>query len=200
MTPVVALLSLLLSYPGSLGTAPVPSPALSPPRPAPTELAPAPSAAVWPLAPQPAVVGDFDPPLSRYGPGHRGVDLAGEPGQRVRAAAAGRVTYAGSLAGRGVVVIAHGSTRTTYQPVDAAVGVGSLVGAGDLLGTLERSGSHCAPEVCLHWGLIEGETYLDPLSLLGAGPVRLLPLVGRPSWPLTPGGAPGGRPAAGGPW
>ena len=178
MTPTVALLSLLLSFPATLGTAPLPSPALTRPVPPVTGLAPASATAVWPLDPQPAVVADFDPPQSRYGAGHRGVDLAGEPGQRVRTAAAGRVTYAGALAGRGVVVVAHGSTRTTYQPVEAAVEVGALVDAGDLIGTLERSGSHCAPEVCLHWGLIEGETYLDPLSLLGAGPVRLLPLFG----------------------
>ncbi len=60
---------------------------------------------VWPLDPRPAVVAGFDPPLSAYGAGHRGVDLAGAPGQQVRAAAAGRVTFAGSLAGRGVVVV-----------------------------------------------------------------------------------------------
>lgn len=137
---------------------------------------PAPSGAVWPLKPQPAVVRAFEPPLSRYAAGHRGVDLAGAPGQRVFAAEAGRVTYAGLLAGRGVVVVSHGSTRTTYEPVHARVHVGATVRAGDVLGTLERFGSHCAPASCLHWGLIRGDTYLDPLTLLGAGPVRLLPL------------------------
>ncbi len=114
--------------------------------------------------------------MSRYAAGHRGVDLAGAPGQRVFAAEAGRVTYAGLLAGRGVVVVSHGSTRTTYEPVHARVHVGATVRAGDVLGTLERFGSHCAPASCLHWGLIRGDTYLDPLTLLGAGPVRLLPL------------------------
>jgi hypothetical protein len=28
---------------------------------------------------------------------------------------------------------------------------------------------------CLHWGLRSGALYLDPLILLGLGPVRLLP-------------------------
>lgn len=137
-----------------------------------------PSAGVWPLDPQPEVVSGFDPPLSTYGAGHRGADLAGAAGQEVRAAAAGRVTYAGSLAGRGVVVVSHGTTRTTYEPVEAGVERGSIVSAGAVIGTLQRFGSHCAPRVCLHWGLIEGETYLDPLTLVGSGPVRLLPLVG----------------------
>ena len=149
---------------------------------------------VWPLVPQPEVVEDFDPPDSRYGSGHRGVDLAGNAGQRVRAALAGEVSYAGPLAGIGVVVVAHGSTRTTYQPVRASVSVGDAVEAGDGIGTLEAAGSHCPPRACLHWGWIEGETYLDPLRLVGAGPVRLLPL-----WRAEPvGRSPVGRsPAAG---
>jgi murein DD-endopeptidase MepM/ murein hydrolase activator NlpD len=137
-----------------------------------------PSTGVWPLEPRPEVVSGFDPPLSTYGSGHRGVDLAGTVGQEVRAAAGGRVTYAGSLAGRGVVVVTHGTTRTTYEPVEAGVERGSIVTAGAVIGTLQTFGSHCAPQVCLHWGLLEGETYLDPLTLVGAGPVRLLPILG----------------------
>ena len=41
--------------------------------------------------------------------------------------------------------------------------------------------SHCWPRTCLHWGWIRGDTYLDPLILVGAGPVRLMPLQGLPS-------------------
>jgi murein DD-endopeptidase MepM/ murein hydrolase activator NlpD len=135
-----------------------------------------PSRGGWPLDPRPDVVEPFDPPTSRWGAGHRGVDLAGRPGQPVRAAEAGRVSFAGTLAGRGVVVVDHGTTRTTYEPVDATVGVGETVPAGGILGRLQLFGSHCFPAACLHWGLIEGhDHYLDPLTLVGAGPVRLLP-------------------------
>ncbi|WKN49934.1 M23 family metallopeptidase [Nocardioides sp. Arc9.136] len=130
----------------------------------------------WPLRPEPAVVEHFDPPDDPYGAGHRGVDLLGSPGQPVHAALAGRVSWAGTLAGRGVVVVDHGTTRTTYEPVSAALAVGTVVTAGDMIGTLQVPGSHCFPRACLHWGWIEGETYLDPLDLVGAGPVRLLPL------------------------
>jgi murein DD-endopeptidase MepM/ murein hydrolase activator NlpD len=139
----------------------------------------APAGGVWPLVPRPEVVSGFDPPESRWGSGHRGVDLAGHVGQPVRAAAPGRVTFAGRLAGRGVVVVDHGGTRTTYEPVTASVAVGDTVHAGATLGRLELFASHCFPRACLHWGLIEGaEHYLDPLTLVGAGPVRLLPLDG----------------------
>jgi len=173
----------------------------------------APRTAVWPLHPRPAVVAAFDPPLTTYGAGHRGVDLLGSPGQKVRAAAGGRITYAGSLAGRGVVVVSHGSTRTTYQPVSASVKVGAVLTPGEVIGTLQDFGSHCSPRTCLHWGLIEGETYLDPLTLVGSGPVRLLPMfgpigvsnrstgaLGAPPRPVTHVGVPGGTPAADGRW
>jgi murein DD-endopeptidase MepM/ murein hydrolase activator NlpD len=151
--------------------------------------------AVWPLDPQPEVVAAFDPPSSAWGAGHRGVDLLGSPGQAVRSALPGTVTFAGTLAGRGVVVVDHGGTRTTYEPVDATVRVGAVVGAGTVLGHLQTGLSHCFPRTCLHWGLLRGEEYLDPLSLLGAAPVRLLPL-DVPLILLMPWGVPAGTPLA----
>jgi murein DD-endopeptidase MepM/ murein hydrolase activator NlpD len=157
---VLAPLLLLLS---------LPAPAVALPDPVPV--------GVWPLQPAPpTVVAFFDPPADPYAAGHRGVDLLGHPGQTVATALPGTVTYAGMLAGRGVVVVDHGTTRTTYQPVSASVAVGTPVAAGDPIGTLDLPGSHCFPRTCLHWGWIEGETYLDPLLLVGGGPVRLLPL------------------------
>ncbi|MGI8535130.1 MAG: hypothetical protein ACR2K2_01275, partial [Mycobacteriales bacterium] len=61
----------------------------------------------WPLAGPQEVSRPFDPPATRYSAGHRGADLPGDPGSVVRAAGAGRVSYAGLLAGRGVVVVVH---------------------------------------------------------------------------------------------
>lgn len=146
---------------------------------------------VWPLAPRPEVTTGFSPPATRWAPGHRGVDLLGHPGQKVRTAAAGTVGYVGRIAGRGIVVVDHGGTRTTYQPVSPTVKVGDAVAAGDAIGKLETFGSHCWPRACLHWGLIRGSTYLDPLTLVHAGPVRLLPLYSSRPAPgpaaLTPG-------------
>lgn len=130
----------------------------------------------WPLRPVPEVVTRFDPPTSPYGRGHRGVDLLGHAGEPVRAALAGTVLFAGPLAGRGVVVVGHGTTRTTYEPVAPSVTVGEAVPEGAVLGRLQSTASHCLPRTCLHWGWLRGATYLDPLLLVGAGPVRLLPL------------------------
>lgn len=136
----------------------------------------APPATVWPLDPRPQVVHGFELPAKPWLPGHRGVDLAGSPGQPVRAATAGTITYAGPLAGRGVITVATGPRRTTYEPVVPAVTVGTAVTPGTVIGQLSAAGSHCAPATCLHWGLIQGKQYLNPLTLVPNRPVRLLPL------------------------
>ncbi|MGH3508870.1 MAG: hypothetical protein ACRDPI_01405, partial [Nocardioidaceae bacterium] len=63
-----------------------------------------------------------------------------------------------------------------YQPVTATVHRGDRLAAGKPLGTLALFGSHCWPRWCLHWGLIAGrDHYLDPLTVLGLAPIRLLP-------------------------
>lgn len=164
-----------------LGTLLLPAPPpdldLAPPRPATADREPAHTPdAVWPLTPKPQVVAGFERPSQVWSAGHRGVDLLGSAGDEVRAALAGTVIFAGPLAGRGVVVISHGTSRTTYEPVAAGVHLGDQVETGSAIGTLQEGLSHCAPRACLHWGLIENGGYEDPLSLLGSGRVRLLPL------------------------
>lgn len=191
MRPVVLALALLAAL--LVALLPTPPGSAAAPRAEPDPVG------VWPLVPAPEVVRGFDPPVAPWGAGHRGVDLAGRPGQLVRATLPGRVSYSGLLAGRGVVVVSHGTTRTTYEPLDARVDVGAEVAAGDPLGRLTLAASHCFPRSCLHWGWLRGETYLDPLRLVGAGPVRLLPLGGAGPG-LMPAGAPAGRPAAAGRW
>jgi murein DD-endopeptidase MepM/ murein hydrolase activator NlpD len=135
---------------------------------------------VWPLDPEPDVVRGFEPPPNPYASGHRGADLAGAAGQPVRSALPGSVAFAGSIGGKPVVTVDHGGRRTTYEPVVASVEVGQEVGAGTVVGRLVVTDSHCFPAACLHWGLIvqrgDDEEYADPLTLVGGGPVRLLPL------------------------
>src|SRR5690349_3860117 len=47
----------------------------------------------------------FEPPSDRYAAGHRGVDLAGVPGQAVRSAGPGTVIFAGYVGGRPVISV-----------------------------------------------------------------------------------------------
>lgn len=129
----------------------------------------------WPLAGPRTVARPFDPPTTAYGPGHRGADLPGRPGQAVRAAGAGRISYAGLLAGRGVLVVVHDERRTTYEPVTPTVRVGQQVAAGEVIGHLD-AGHAGGAQACLHWGLRRGDVYLDPVRLVRPGPSRLLPV------------------------
>ncbi|MDX2594961.1 MULTISPECIES: M23 family metallopeptidase [Streptomyces] len=140
----------------------------------------------WPVGVRPVLLRGWEPPATVYGPGHRGVDLGAAPGAPVRAVAAGRVSFAGRVAGRGVVSVELTGTdlRTTYEPVRASVRKGDVVRAGEVVGTVETPAPHC-PTTCVHWGLLRGETYLNPLSLLPPwllrnGPSRLLPVLGVP--------------------
>jgi murein DD-endopeptidase MepM/ murein hydrolase activator NlpD len=150
-------------------------------------LAPAPSGApaparrtasnyTAPVAPV-RVVRPFLPPPTPYAAGHRGVDLAVRPGAPVHAAAAGVISFAGSIAGRGVVVVRHpDGISTEYEPVRVGVKSGATVQGGDLLGTVAGRHGSCAAGTCLHWGARRDSVYLDPLLLLRPlGRVRLLP-------------------------
>ncbi len=151
----------------------------------------------WPLG-QRRVVTTFDPPATRYAAGHRGLDLPGTPGEPVRAVAVGRVVFSGTVAGVGVVSIAHGDERSTYQPVvRRRVATGDAVSAGDVLGSLGPAGTHCVT-ACLHLGRVRGEEYLDPGERLGAE-ARFVLVDPEGPLPLPPAGALGDltRPTSG---
>lgn len=152
---------------------------VSPPRVLPRANAPArsPSGAWgWPLAGTPSVVHPFAAPPGPYAPGHRGADLAAPVGAAVLAPAAGTVTLAGRVAGVPVVVVSHaGGLRSTLQPVTATVPVGTSVRAGAVVGRLAPDPGHCTPAACLHWGVLRGTTYLDPVRLIRPPRVVLLP-------------------------
>lgn len=156
------------------------APSGPPPAPAGPDAGARPAAVVEYSAPVPApvrVVRPFQPPSGPYAAGHRGVDLATRPGQPVRAAGAGVVRFAGDVAGRGVVVIAHADgISTEYEPLTPTVRAGQPVARGEPIGSVAGSHGACGPGRCLHWGARRDAAYLDPLSLLRRlGPVRLLP-------------------------
>lgn len=164
----------------ALAAGPVTPPGAVPPRGPAPPASPQDTAAAWvpPLDGDLRVTARFDRPAQDWLPGHRGVDLSASPGDAVRAAGAGVVTWAAPVVDREVVVVLHADgRRTTYEPVDAAVGAGDAVEAGDLIGHVGAGGGHCGGiPACLHWGLRLGDAYLDPLLLLGLGRPVLLPL------------------------
>ena len=110
---------------------------------------------------------------------HRGVDLAAHR-EPVRAACAGRVVFAGRVAGAGTVSVRCGAWRVSYAPLTrVAVREGERIGAGARLG---RSAA-----VGIHFGVRrEGRRfgYVDPLRFLAARrsppPILVPPPEGRP--------------------
>jgi len=128
---------------------------------------------VWPISGP--VVRGYDPPQTSYGAGHRGIDIGAAAGTPVVSAADGVVTFVGVIAGVSMVTVTHGDVRTTYQPVAPTVSTGQTVTAGQTIGTLQPGHG---TTTSLHFGVLQGDTYLDPLSWLGGQAtqrVRLLP-------------------------
>jgi len=179
MAPMLALAGPGLAAAVLAGTAL--NPDLSPQPPAPVSKshdiastasrpASAPQAAWSPPVPG-RIVSPFDRPQHTWLPGHRGIDLAAEVGEPVRAVADGVVAFAGMVAGRGVVSIQHGQLRSTYEPVEPAVIAGSIVEVGEALGRV--GGAAHAGCRCLHLGARRGDEYVDPSWLLRS-PSRLV--------------------------
>lgn len=126
------------------------------------------------------IIREFSPPSPNWLPGHRGIDLSARSGSLVKAPATGVITFADQLAGRGVVVINHGGVRSTYEPVSASVQVGDVVLPGEVIGKVNCGIGHCCKNLrarCLHWGLLRGDKYLNPLGRLDLE-VVLLPGAG----------------------
>ncbi|MFE0644678.1 M23 family metallopeptidase [Streptomyces sp. NPDC058877] len=140
-------------------------------------------AVLWPVGPPPPeVLRGWRPPPGPYAAGHRGIDLAAAPGTPVLAPTAGTITFAGPVGGRGVLTLTllrSGAPplRTTFTPVTPLLPTGTRVAAGTRIAEV-AVGSHC-PRTCLHWGLLRGSRYLNPLLLMGRAPSRLLPVVDR---------------------
>jgi hypothetical protein len=112
------------------------------------------------------VADPFRAPTTPYGPGNRGLLYGTERGTPVRAAAAGTVAFAGSVAGSRHVTVEHADgLRTTYSFLDElSVVVGERIDQGDVVGTTAGQ---------LHFGVRSGDAYLDPASLFGDGLVSV---------------------------
>ena len=147
---------------------------------------------------RPRVIHPFEKPAQRWSAGHRGVDIAiPENDRRVYAPAPGKVVFSGTVVNRKVLVIAHpDGRRSTFEPMDEALPVGTTVAAGEVIGTVattsggnsERSYRRCSTP-CLYWGVRQGGVrgdgsgkaaeYINPMSLLGSKePSILLPVPG----------------------
>jgi murein DD-endopeptidase MepM/ murein hydrolase activator NlpD len=130
-----------------------------------------------------AVVRGFDARDGPYGPGHRGIDIAAPEGATARAPAAGKVAFAGPVAGTTwVSLLVAPGVRVTLGPLLDPT-TARRVRLGDLLGRVGPG--HRVGGVTLHLSARVDGVYVDPLAYLVDRPrPRLAPL-------SSPGGLPG---------
>ena len=117
------------------------------------------TALLSPVSP-PSIVRGFEPPVSAFGPGHRGVDYAAVLGQPVRSPLAGVVTFVGRINDRSVVTVTSGGMQLSMEPVLATVRIGDVIAAGEVIGNV-GPGGHCALR-CVHLGIRIDGAYVDP--------------------------------------
>jgi murein DD-endopeptidase MepM/ murein hydrolase activator NlpD len=137
-----------------------------------------------------AVVRGFEAPAGPFSPGHRGVDLALEPGTPVAALLDGTVTFAGPVAGALHVTVAHPGTpplAVTWSFLSRIdVEPGQAVRAGDVLGAT-GPGHPGQGRPGVHLGLRLEGAYVDPAPLLGLAPGDVSGLVALGPLPVAPG-------------
>lgn len=125
----------------------------------------------WPVDGPRRVLRAYSVPAGRYGPGHRGVDLAA--GATALAPEAGVVRFAGFVVDRPVLTIDHGGgVLSSYEPVESALEPGDAVARGQPIGTV--LGGHCGSVDCLHMGVRVHGQYVSPLRYLEGIPRAVL--------------------------
>ncbi len=103
----------------------------------------------------------------RWGREHTGVDLAVAKGTRVKAADGGKVIFAGSCSGYGILVkIDHGNGYVTYYGhlSKTLVSRGERVAKGDVIALSGNTGHTTGPH--LHFEVRKNGTPVNPLSYL----------------------------------
>src|SRR5579884_2912199 len=138
-------------------------------------LAPCAQAWTWPVSGRVLRPFSFDR-ASPYAAGqHRGVDLAGAPGEAVLAAAAGVVSFAGTVpeSGKTVALETADGWSVTYTHLGAiAVRTGQAVAEGEPVGTLAAADPGGGPPF-VQLGIrsaTDPQGYVDPLGLLPPRP------------------------------
>ena len=132
------------------------------PAPAQAPTAPPSSGFVWPV--RGSIVSPYG---QRWGRLHAGIDISAPAGTAIVASASGRVTYAGSMSGYGlIVVIQHANNVATAYAHNSriSVSVGQSVAQGQVIAAVGCTGSCYGDHV--HFEVRVGGSPVDPMSYL----------------------------------
>ena len=118
-------------------------------------------------------------PMTEYGSGHRGIDLAALVGDEVLSPATGEISFIGKVGYRNVISVRFGNSFTaSIEPVCSELLEGTLVTLGSPVGFICEPDPeyiwHCS-EICIHFGTRSEQGYFSPLALMNElAPSRLL--------------------------
>jgi murein DD-endopeptidase MepM/ murein hydrolase activator NlpD len=138
----------------------------------------------WPVSGP--VTRGYDAPVSPYGTGHRGIDIAAPVGTVVVAPAAGIVSFAGSVGGHLFLSIDHGGgvVSSCSWLLALLVEAGDVVAQGQPVAS-SGTGHPQEPVPHVHFGVRLNGAYVDPMDYLEpvgvVGLIRLAPI--EPSGP-----------------
>lgn len=156
MRRTIAFFALLFLMPGAAVVPPTPDPPWK-----------------WPVDHARVVTSAFRAPAHDYGPGHRGVDMAAPVDTVVHSPADGVVAFRGTVVDRPLVTIDHGhGIVTTFEPLESTLAPGTVVVAGQEIGTVARGGHTAADE--LHLGVRYDDVYINPMLMFGEVPRAIL--------------------------
>lgn len=100
---------------------------------------------------------------------HTGIDIMGNPGDRVLASGNGTIVYTGfsPIGGRTIVIRHNRNIRTTYLNLqNIYVNLGDKVKQGDIIASIGAFDDPSCTDSHLHFAIIYINKYLDPLQVL----------------------------------
>jgi len=123
------------------------------------------------------VLVDYLAPDTKYGPGHRGIDIQLAPYEDLAAPMNSFLAFSGTVVDRPVVTLSDGKYKASFEPACALVPLGATVLRGEVFAThcepLETYRGHC--DSCVHFSARDESGYLSPKYLMGLlGPSVLL--------------------------
>ncbi|MFE6733770.1 murein hydrolase activator EnvC family protein [Microbacterium sp. NPDC057650] len=166
VTLIVTLMACSVLWP------PLPPPAAAGESPPAADAALPPDAPwTWPVQGAHEITQPFRAPAHRYGPGHRGMDIAAAG--PLRSPAAGVVAFRGIVVDRGVLTIDHGDGYViTLEPVSSDLTPGDVVEAGQIIAEASTGGHSLSGAV--HIGVRLHDEYVNPRPLFGDVPRAIL--------------------------